>query len=80
MTGASVPVVRLQNIAHAYGTTVAVDSVSLDIPAGKMVGFIGPDGTGKSTLLGLISGAVKIQKGTIEVLGGGMEGNSSRKV
>jgi len=78
VTGASVPVVRLQNIAHAYGTTVAVDSVSLDIPAGKMVGFIGPDGTGKSTLLGLISGAVKIQKGTIEVLGGDMSDRSHR--
>jgi len=43
-----------------------------------MVGFIGPDGTGKSTILGLISGAVKIQKGTIEVLSGNMAKRSHR--
>jgi ribosome-dependent ATPase len=71
--------VRLQHITHLYGATVAVDNVSLDIPAGKMVGFIGPDGTGKSTLLGLISGAVKIQEGTIEALGGDMAKRTHRK-
>jgi ribosome-dependent ATPase len=44
-----------------------------------MVGFIGPDGTGKSTLLGLISGAVRIQEGTIEALGGDMAKRTHRK-
>jgi ribosome-dependent ATPase len=71
--------VRLQNVSHFYGATVAVDNVSLDIPTGKMVGFIGPDGTGKSTILGLISGAVKMQKGTIEVLSGNMAKRSHRR-
>lgn len=80
MSSPSAPVVRLQNVAHSYGATVAVDNVSLDIPAGKMVGFIGPDGTGKSTLLGLISGAVKAQKGTIEVLDGGMASRAHRRL
>jgi ribosome-dependent ATPase len=69
----------LQNVTHTYGATVAVDNVRLDIPAGKMVGFIGPDGTGKSTILGLISGAVKIQNGIIEVLGGDMADRSHRR-
>jgi ribosome-dependent ATPase len=69
---------RLQNVAHSYGATVAVGNVSLDIPAGKMVGFIGPDGTGKSTLLGLISGAVKMQTGTIEVLNADMAKRTHR--
>jgi ribosome-dependent ATPase len=78
MTPTSAPVVRLQNVTHSYGATVAVDNVTLDIPAGMMVGFIGPDGTGKSTLLGLISGAVKIQHGSIEVLGGKMSDRSHR--
>ncbi len=78
MTPTSAPVVRLQNVAHFYGATVAVDNVTLDIPAGMMVGFIGPDGTGKSTLLGLISGAVKIQHGSIEVLDGKMADRSHR--
>lgn len=79
MNNTSAPVVRLQNVAHLYGKTVAIDHTSVDIPAGKMVGFIGPDGTGKSTLLGLISGAIKIQKGTVEVLGGDMKVRSHRK-
>jgi ribosome-dependent ATPase len=79
MTNTSAPVARLHNVAHLYGATTAVNNVSLDIPAGKMVGFIGPDGTGKSTILGLISGAVKMQKGTIEVLGGDMRDHSHRR-
>ena len=64
------PVVRLQNLVHAYGRTQALDHVTLDIPAGCMVGLIGPDGVGKSTLLGLIAGAKALQSGAAEVLGG----------
>ena len=66
------PVVRLTDVRHQYGDTLAADGVSLDIPAGRMVGFIGPDGVGKSTWLGLIAGARKIQHGKVEVLGGDM--------
>jgi len=64
---APAPVVRLRGVTQTYGATVAVDDVTLDIPAGKMVGFIGPDGTGKSTMLGLIGGAIRMQRGGIEV-------------
>ncbi len=64
------PVVRLVDVRHRYGDALAADGVSLDIPAGRMVGFIGPDGVGKSTWLGLIAGARKLQHGTVEVLGG----------
>ena len=69
---ATPPVVRLVDVRHQYGDTLAADGLSLDIPAGRMIGFIGPDGVGKSTWLGLIAGARKIQHGTIEVLGGDM--------
>lgn len=65
-------VVRLRNVSHTYGATIAVDAVTLDIAAGRMIGLIGPDGTGKSTLLGLVAGARKIQRGRVEVLGGDM--------
>jgi len=78
MSDAAQPVVRLRGVTHVYGKTVAADSVTLDIAAGKMIGFIGPDGTGKSTLLGLISGARKIQKGSVEVLGGDMADHGHR--
>ena len=62
----------LKNISLCYGKTQALDDLSLNIPAGIMVGIIGPDGVGKSSLFSLISGAHAIQQGTIEVLGGDM--------
>ncbi|WEN43370.1 Ribosome-associated ATPase [Thauera sp. GDN1] len=66
------PVARLIDVRHRYGETLAAAGVTLDIPAGRMVGFIGPDGVGKSTWLGLIAGARRIQHGAVEVLGGDM--------
>src|SRR5690606_26364396 len=65
-------VVRIAHVTHRYGKTRALDDVTVEIPSGRMVGLLGPDGVGKSTLLGLIAGARKIQAGTIEALGGDM--------
>jgi ribosome-dependent ATPase len=65
-------VVRLQSVRLRYGRTVALDGVDLDIPAGQMVGLIGPDGVGKSSLLALIAGARAVQDGRVEALGGNM--------
>ncbi|MGB3728266.1 MAG: ATP-binding cassette domain-containing protein, partial [Thermodesulfobacteriota bacterium] len=62
-------IARLVNVNQIYGKTKALDNVNLDIPSGCMAGLIGPDGVGKSTLLALISGVRKIQKGKVEVLG-----------
>jgi ribosome-dependent ATPase len=63
-------IARLTEVSHRYGKTMALDEVSLDIPKGCMAGIIGPDGVGKSTLLGLISGVRIVQQGTVEVLDG----------
>jgi len=57
-------------VTHQYGGTVALDRITIDIPPGRMVGLIGPDGVGKSSLMGLIGGAKKIQQGEVIVLGG----------
>jgi ribosome-dependent ATPase len=62
----------LYGVSLGYGKTQALDAVSLEVPTGCMVGIIGPDGVGKSTLLSLVAGARKIQSGNIEVLGGDM--------
>lgn len=59
--------VNVQNLSHSYGKMTALCGLSLQIPQGKTVGLIGPDGVGKSTLLSLISGAKVIQSGTISV-------------
>jgi ribosome-dependent ATPase len=65
-------VARLTSVSHRYGLTIALDDVSIEIPAGKMVGVIGPDGVGKSTLLALVSGVRKIQEGDVFVFGGNL--------
>jgi len=72
MNGAAMPVARLDNVTQRYARTVALDAVSLEIPAGCMIGLIGPDGVGKSTLLSIIAGARQIQSGRADVLGGDM--------
>ena len=71
-------VAQVSGLTHRYGDTVAVDDVSLEIPAGNMVGIIGPDGVGKSSLLALISGVRKIQSGDVEVLNGDMRRKQHR--
>ena len=50
-------VASLSDVSLRYGKTLALDSITLDVPAGGMIGLIGPDGVGKSSLLSLISGA-----------------------
>jgi ribosome-dependent ATPase len=80
-TGLAPPVARLHDVSLRYGRkTLALDGVSLDVPAGCMVGFIGPDGVGKSTLLSLVSGARAIQVGQIEVLGGDIANRHHRRI
>jgi len=69
---ASLPVARLQGVTLRYKKTTALNDVTLDIPAGCMVGLIGPDGVGKSSLLALVAGARAVQLGRVEVLGGDM--------
>ena len=71
MSDASV-IARLEHVSHRYGGTRALDDVSLDLPAGRMVGVIGPDGVGKSTLLALVAGVRRIQTGRVTVLDGDM--------
>lgn len=66
------PVVRLQDVALRYRKATALDGVTLDLPAGRMVGLIGPDGVGKSSLLALIAGARRLQSGAVQTLGGDM--------
>lgn len=65
-------VARLENVSQRFGATVALKDITLSIPARRMVGLIGPDGVGKSSLLSLISGARVIEHGNVMVLGGDM--------
>ncbi|GAB1392109.1 ribosome-associated ATPase/putative transporter RbbA [Rhodocyclaceae bacterium] len=64
------PLAILAAVGLRYGQTLALEDIHLNLPRGGMVGLIGPDGVGKSSLLALIAGARKIQSGRIELFGG----------
>jgi ribosome-dependent ATPase len=72
-------VARLGGVSHRYGATVALDDVTIEVPARKMVGVIGPDGVGKSTLLALISGVRTVQSGKVIVFDGDVTERSHLK-
>lgn len=71
-------IARVDAVSHAYKKVVALNGVSLEFAGGRMIGIVGPDGVGKSTLLGLIAGARRLQQGAVEVLGGDMRSSRHR--
>lgn len=73
-------IAHVTGLSHNYGNTVALNDVTLDIPAGCMAGLIGPDGVGKSTLLSILAGVRRIRTGSVEVLGGDMRNEPHRHV
>src|SRR5580698_4682977 len=70
MIASESPVARVDDITQRYGKVVALDHVTISLPAGCMVGLIGPDGVGKSSLLALLAGVRRLQSGQLDVLGG----------
>jgi ribosome-dependent ATPase len=66
------PVVTLTGVGLRCGTVRALEDIDLALPAGGVVGLIGPDGVGKSSLLSLVAGTRRVQQGRVEVLGGDM--------
>nr|WP_239150936.1 ABC transporter ATP-binding protein/permease [Burkholderia pseudomallei] len=62
-----------------YGKTVALERITLEIPAGLTIGLIGPDGVGKSSLLALAAGARALQTGAVDALGGDMRSRRHRE-
>ena len=65
-------------INHRYGKQQALLDINFSLPAGTRCGLIGPDGAGKSSLLGLIAGVKKLQDGQLDVLGGAIDDRRHR--
>jgi len=61
--------IRLTNVSKRFNGVAAVDGVTLDVPEGSIYGFIGPNGSGKTTTLRMIMHILLPDEGTIEVLG-----------
>ena len=71
--------VRIQNLSMSYGKVQALRDVSLTLPSNKLIGLIGPDGVGKSSLLSLVTGAHAMPRdGQLTVLGGDMRDKDHR--
>ena len=70
--------VQANGIAHRYGKQQALNEIAFSLPAGTRCGLIGPDGAGKSSLLGLIAGVKTLQQGQLEVLGGAIQDRRHR--
>src|SRR5262245_10021428 len=61
--------VEIRDVTKAFGDHVAVDNLSLDVPRGSIYGFIGPNGSGKTTTLRMIMRILHPDRGHIRVLG-----------
>ncbi|MCE1207071.1 MAG: ATP-binding cassette domain-containing protein, partial [Spirochaetia bacterium] len=63
--------IELKNISKTYGksTVKAVDSLSLTIPNGVIFGFLGPNGAGKTTTIKALSGALRLDEGSVSIDG-----------
>ena len=71
-------VAKVTNLSHKYSDVIALDNITLNIESGKMIGFMGPDGVGKSTLLSILSMVKIIQTGEVEVLNGDIKSKKYR--
>ncbi len=68
-SAAVAPAIRIRNLVFERGDRVIFDNVDIDIPRGKVTAIMGPSGTGKTTLLGLITGQLHPKSGDIRVDG-----------
>ncbi|CAJ1230178.1 ABC transporter ATP-binding protein [Levilactobacillus zymae] len=63
------PMIDVRDVAKRFGDNVVLKQISLDLPAGRVMGLIGPSGAGKTTLVKAILGMEKVDSGTTTVLG-----------
>jgi ABC-2 type transport system ATP-binding protein len=68
---------RTRGLRKTYGSTVAVNQVDLDVPAGAVLGMLGPNGSGKTTTIRMLLGLVRPTSGTVELLGHSMPGHGA---
>lgn len=70
--------IELKNVSKNYLNQVALDNITLTLPAGKIIGIVGENGSGKSTALKLISGLIRPSKGSVTINGEPVNRRSSK--
>src|SRR5262249_40387914 len=71
-------VLKVSQLSKAYGSTVAVDSISFEVGRNEIVGLLGPNGAGKTTTINMILGVLEPTAGSIQVEGIDLETHRSR--
>jgi ABC-type multidrug transport system ATPase subunit len=76
----SSPAISATDLVFSYGEVRAVDGVSFSVSPGETLGFLGPNGAGKSTTIKMLTGQLRPERGSIEVLGMAMTGPTKQKI
>jgi ABC-2 type transport system ATP-binding protein len=63
------PIISVQGLTKRFGNFVAVDNVTFEVQPGEIVGYLGPNGSGKTTTIRMLCGIMHPSAGTIQVLG-----------
>jgi ABC-2 type transport system ATP-binding protein len=71
------PALVTEGLTKRYGSRLAVDNLSLEVPAGVVAGFIGPNGAGKTTTMAMLLGLVAPTAGSASVLGSSLDDPAS---
>ncbi len=69
MNGISRSVIEVDNLTKCYGELRAVDHISFEVEEGKIFGFLGPNGAGKTTTVRMLTGVIKPDEGTAQIMG-----------
>jgi len=72
--------IKIKNLSKSYGKVEVLKDINLELGAGEIIGIIGPNSSGKSTLLKIISGLVKTDVGKVEIFGKKLNSEIKEKI
>jgi ABC-2 type transport system ATP-binding protein len=76
-SASSSPAVELGSVRKTFGDAVALDGLTLSVPAGSIYGFLGPNGAGKTTTLRILAGLARADSGVVRILGRDVAGGGA---